>query len=78
MDDIRQQLAPGWSIVNIVLAVVLFTIVWPLGLLMIAYIVWGSRFGFDLGRPETLSRFWNRVIVSIKAGVETFKKNDRP
>lgn len=76
MDDIRQQLAPGWSIVNIVLAVVLFTIVWPLGLLMIAYIIWGGRVGLDLGQPETLSRFWHRIALSFKAGIDTFKRNN--
>ncbi len=36
-------LRPGWNPLNIALMVVAFIIYWPLGLLMLAYIVWGDR-----------------------------------
>lgn len=75
MNDIKQQLAPGWSTVNIVIAAVLFLVGWwPLGLLMIAYIVWGGKVGLDLGRPETISTFWRRIVAAFKAGVDSFSK----
>lgn len=36
-------LRPGWSPINIALMVVAFIIYWPLGLAMLAYIIWGDR-----------------------------------
>ena len=74
MNDIKQQLAPGWSTVNIVLVIVLFLIAWPLGLLMIAYIIWGEKIGLDLGNPETLSVFGKRLATAWRAAVDSFSK----
>lgn len=37
-------LRPGWSPLNIAIMVVAFIIFWPLGLAMLAYIIWGDRF----------------------------------
>ena len=37
------QIRPAWTPVTIVLMVLGFMIFWPLGLLMLAYILWGDR-----------------------------------
>lgn len=36
---------PEWSPLSIILMVVGFIVFWPLGLAMLAYILWGERFG---------------------------------
>lgn len=74
MNDIKQQLAPGWSTVNIVLVVILFLIGWPLGLLMIAYIIWGHKVGLDLSKPDTLAVFGKRLANAWRAAVDSFSK----
>lgn len=74
MQDFRQQLAPGWSAVNIGITVVLFMMAWPFGLVMIAYIIWGRKLDLDLGRPETLSVFWKRLVTAFRAGVDSFSR----
>ncbi len=76
MNNFKQQLAPGWSGVNIGISVVLFLVgLWPLGLLMIAYILWGQRVGLDLSRPETLGVFWKRLTSAWRAGIDAFTKH---
>ena len=62
MNDLRSQLAPGWSGVNVALIALLFFVVgWPLALLMVAYVVWGRQLGLDLSRPETFAGFGARL-----------------
>lgn len=73
MNDFKQQLAPSWSAVNIGLTVVLFLIGWPLGLIMIAYIVFGQKLGLDLSRPETLGVFGKRIGQAWRAAIAAFK-----
>lgn len=68
MNDLKPQLAPGWSGVNIALLVVLFLIFKPLALLMLAYILVGERFGLHLGQPETFTALWSRITASWSAG----------
>ena len=76
MQDLKQQLAPSWSPVNIGVTVVLFLMgAWPLGLLMIAYIVWGTRLGLDLGTPQTLSVFAQRITTAAKVAKDSFSKH---
>ncbi|MEK1890439.1 MAG: DUF2852 domain-containing protein [Phyllobacterium sp.] len=36
---------PGWTPATIALMIIGFMLFWPLGLAMLAYIVWGNRFG---------------------------------
>lgn len=74
MNDIKKQLAPGWSTVNIVLILVLYLITWPLSLLMIAYIIWGQKAGLDLSNPETLTVFGRRLVKAWRAAVDSFSK----
>ena len=73
MQDWKAQLAPGWSGLNIALAVVLFLVAFPLGLLMLAYIVWGGRLGLDLARPETFAREGRRLAGAFGAGREHWR-----
>ena len=74
MNDIKQQLAPGWSTVNIVLVVVLFLIGWPLAVLMVAYIIWGNKVGLNLGNPDTFAVFGKRLANAWRAAVDSFSK----
>jgi len=40
-------LRPAFTPFTIVLMVILFMVAWPLGLLMLAYLLWGDRLSFD-------------------------------
>lgn len=48
---------PEWSFVTIALMVLGFIIFWPLGLAVLAYIIWGERFGGSTDRAE---RWFNK------------------
>lgn len=48
---------PEWSPLTIILMVLGFILFWPLGLAMLAYILWGEKFG---GSREKAERFMNR------------------
>lgn len=43
---------PEWSFVTIALMVLGFVIFWPLGLAMLAYILWGEKFGGSAEKAE--------------------------
>ena len=43
---------PEWSFITIVLMVLGFIIFWPIGLAMLAYILWGERFGGSAEKAE--------------------------
>lgn len=47
---------PEWSFVTIALMVLGFIIFWPLGLAMLAYILWGERFGGSADKAEAWVR----------------------
>lgn len=48
-------LRPAFTPFTIVLMVILFMVAWPLGLLMLAYLLWGDRLSFD-GTPAGAKR----------------------
>lgn len=75
MTDLKTQLAPGWSPVNIGIIVVLALTIWPLALAMVAYVVWGARVGLDLSQPRTIGTFARRLGTAWKAAVHSFKAN---
>ncbi|VAW23885.1 hypothetical protein MNBD_ALPHA12-164 [hydrothermal vent metagenome] len=54
---------PEWSFITITLMVVGFILFWPLGLAVLAYILWGERFG---GSAEKAERWINRQKGSWK------------
>ena len=74
MDDLKQQLAPGWSTVNIVILVLLFMFSWVIGLIFLAYVLGGHKVNLDLSRPETITAFGRRVSTAFKAGIDSFSK----
>ncbi|MFT6305791.1 MAG: hypothetical protein ACI9JP_001338 [Granulosicoccus sp.] len=74
LNDIKQQLAPGWSTVNIIIMVVLFIMSWPVALVFLAYVLWGNKVGLDFSRPETLKVFGRRLSNAFRAGIEAFTK----
>ncbi len=85
MSNLRSQLAPGWSSVNIGITILLFLLAWPLALAMIAYIIWGRKLNLDFSRPETISAFMGRIsnaIQGLKQGWSqssgTYQKNTDP
>ncbi|HVW91304.1 MAG TPA: DUF2852 domain-containing protein [Devosia sp.] len=43
---------PGWTPLTVLAMVLGFMIFWPLGLAVLAYILWGQRFGFAGERAE--------------------------
>jgi len=48
---------PQWSPLTIALMVLGFIIFWPLGLAVLAYILWGEKFG---GSAEQAQAYWNK------------------
>jgi len=48
---------PQWSPLTIALMVLGFIAFWPLGLLVLGYILWGEKFG---GSAEKAERYWNK------------------
>lgn len=48
---------PQWSPLTIALMVLGFILFWPLGLAMLAYILWGEKFG---GSPEKAQAYFNK------------------
>lgn len=73
MTDIRSQLAPGWSGVNIALVVVGFLIGWPLGILMLVYIVFGEQLNINLADPTSLRAFGSRIALAWQAACTSWK-----
>lgn len=43
---------PEWSFVTIALMILGFIVFWPLGLAMLAYILWGEKFGGSADKAE--------------------------
>lgn len=48
---------PQWSPLTIALMVLGFVVFPPLGFLVLAYIIWGEKFG---GSPEKAQAYWNK------------------
>ena len=48
---------PQWSPVTIALMVLGFILFWPIGLAVLAYILWGEKFG---GSPEKAQAYFNK------------------
>ncbi len=76
MNDFKQQLAPGWSAVNIGIVVLLLVLsVWPFAVAMVAYIVWGKSLGLNLAQPHTLGVFAKRLGMAWRAAIDAFKSS---
>ena len=66
-NTIRTQLAPGWTPVNIIITVALFFFWWPLGVLMLAYILFGPKLGLHLAEPATFKAAYARLTSGASA-----------
>ncbi|UYN98985.1 MAG: DUF2852 domain-containing protein [Devosia sp.] len=55
---------PHWSPLTIALMVLGFVIFWPLGLAVLAYIIWGEKFG---GSAEKAQAYWNKGCSYVKS-----------
>jgi len=55
---------PAWTPVTIAMMIIGFMIYWPLGLAMIAYIVWGDRLD---GMKDDLNRATDKVSETFKS-----------
>ena len=60
-------LRPAWTPVNILLMIVGFAVFWPLGLFMIAYMIWGDEWGLDF------SSWGNVKRKASEAGIEVVR-----
>ena len=56
-------LRPAWTPLTIVLMVIGFAVAWPLGLLMLAYILWGDRIPEIRRHFEGVKRDWSSESV---------------
>lgn len=57
---------PEWSFATIVLMVLGFIIFWPLGLAMLAYILWGERFGGSADKAEAWIKSKKRWVKNCR------------
>ncbi|MDR3474225.1 MAG: DUF2852 domain-containing protein [Devosia sp.] len=48
---------PEWSPITVIAMVLGFIVFWPLGLAVLAYVLWGERFGWS---PDRAERWVNR------------------
>ena len=53
-------LRPAWTPLTIALMVIGFAVAWPLGLLMLAYILWGNRVPDVRRHFDSAKRGWSR------------------
>ena len=54
-------LRPGWTPVSILLMVLGFMFFWPLGFIMLAYIIWGDRWGGFSQHFAGMRREWSNA-----------------
>lgn len=59
---------PAWTPVTIAMMIIGFMIYWPLGLAMIAYIIWGDRLE---GMKDDLNRATDKVSETFKQSTHT-------
>lgn len=65
-------LRPAWTPLTIILMVVGFAVAWPLGLLMVAYILWGNRIPEIRSHFEGMKRDWS---TDSSCGPRGFRRN---
>jgi hypothetical protein len=53
-------LRPAWTPLTVILMVIGFAVAWPLGLVMLAYILWGDRIPEIRRHFEGAKRDWSR------------------
>jgi len=73
--EIKSQLAPGWSPVNIGITLLLFLFSWPLALLMLGYILKGRSIGLDLRSPSTYKPAFSTMIDRTRSLISSWTNN---
>ncbi len=58
---------PQWSPLTIGLMVLGFVIFWPIGLAVLAYILWGEKFG---GSAEKAQSYWNKGCSYVRSNTK--------
>ena len=58
---------PSWSPLTIALMVMGFIFFWPVGLAVLAYIIWGEKFG---GSTEKAQRYWNKGASFVRSNTK--------
>ena len=61
-------LRPAWTPLTVILMVLGFMVAWPLGLLVLAYILWGSNFPGVRSHFDGMKRDWNDAWCSPRNG----------
>jgi hypothetical protein len=61
-------LRPAWTPLTVILMVLGFAVAWPLGLLVLAYILWGSNFPGVRNHFEGMKRDWNDAWCGPRGG----------
>ena len=72
MNELRAQLVPSWSGVNIGIMILLFITVAPLGILMLGYIIWGKKLGLDLSQPQSFVAAGGRLGTAFGAAKQSW------
>ena len=60
-----------WSALNIVLMIIGFAVFWPLGLAMLAWIIWGDEIGRRTGELKDQVRSFSERASSFRPGEAT-------
>jgi hypothetical protein len=61
-------LRPAWTPLTVILMVLGFAVAWPLGLLVLAYILWGSNFPGVRSHFDGMKRDWNDAWCGPRNG----------
>jgi hypothetical protein len=59
---------PAWTPLTVILMVLGFAVAWPLGLLVLAYILWGNNFPGVRNHFEGMKRDWNDAWCGPRGG----------
>ncbi len=71
------SLRPTWTGLNILLMVVGFIIFWPLGLFMLAYMIWGRQWGLDLSDWGNVKNHASEAGDKVKRAFDGTSYSDR-
>lgn len=66
----QSQLRPDWTGLNIVLMVMGFTFFSPLGLFMLAYMIWGREWGLDFSNWGNVERSMSEAGDKMKTAFD--------
>jgi hypothetical protein len=64
-----------WSALNVVLMIIGFAVFWPLGLAMLAWIIWGDEIGARTQEMKSQFRSFTERAPSFRAGSSGFGRD---